>query len=210
VGGSGRRRLLSHHADTRVFRSLISAGWVADIVGPIALFVTALVIFSLITGFLTSQIRSSHLSAVDRALGLGFGAARGALIACIAYIALNYFIPPEGRPAWIAQARTLPLLNMGAAELEAMVPPDLMKRGGKTAQDMLQKAQAAQKVDQDLNALTGPPDTTETKPAAPAQPTSPPAQVQRQQSAAPPAYTNKMSDQMDQAVQQALQGQDKQ
>lgn len=196
------------NAPTRgFFRSLISASWVAEIVGPIVLFVTALIVFSLITGFLTSQIRSSQLSAVDRALGLAFGAARGALVACLAYIGLNYFIAPENRPPWIAQAKTLPLLDAGAQELAALVPPDMVKKSGKTAQDMLEKAQQAQKASEDLRALTAAPGGS----PPPAENTAPngPAPAQRQHSTgtpqAPTAYSNKMSDQMDQAV-QAIQG----
>lgn len=184
------------------FRSLISATWIADIVDPIMLFVTALIVFSLVTGFLTSHIRSSQLSAVDRALGLAFGAARGALVACLAYIGLNYFIAPENRPPWIAQAKTLPLLDMGAQELAALVPPDMVKKSSKTAQDMLEKAQQVQKTSEDLRALTAPP-------AEPPAPPETPAQNPRQQSIgqppAPTSYSNKMSDQMDQAVQQAIQ-----
>ena len=190
------------------FRGLISASWVADIVGPIVLFITALIVFSLITGFLTSHIRNSQLSAVDRALGLGFGAARGALVVCLAYIGLNYFIAPENRPPWIAQAKTLPLLDAGAQELAMLVPPDMVKKSGKTAQDMLEKAQQAQKASEDLRALTAPPDDTRPSEAPPADKAAP--NVQRQQSIAQPpaptAYSNKMSDQMDQAVQQAIQG----
>jgi membrane protein required for colicin V production len=190
------------------FRSLISASWVADIVGPIVLFIAALIVFSLITGFLTSHIRNSQLSAVDRALGLGFGAARGALVVCLAYIGLNYFIPPENRPPWIAQAKTLPLLDAGAQELGALVPQDMVKKSGKTAQDMLEKAQQAQKAGEDLRALSAPPE--EAKPGTPAPAGTATPAPQRQQStaqpAAPTSYSNKMSDQMDQAVQQAIQG----
>ncbi len=190
------------------FRNLISASWVADIVGPIVLFITALIVFSLITGFLTSHIRNSQLSAVDRALGLGFGAARGALVVCLAYIGLNYFIAPENRPPWIAQAKMLPLLDAGAQELTMLVPPDMVKKSGKTAQDMLEKAQQAQKASEDLRALTAPPDDSRPNGTQPADKAAP--NIQRQQStgqpAAPTAYSSKMSDQMDQAVQQAIQG----
>ena len=124
------------------FRSMISASWVADIVGPIVLFVTALVVFSLVTGFLTSHIRSSQLSAVDRALGLCFGAARGVLLVCLANIALTYFVPKDNRPAWIAEAKTIGLLDQGADQLASLVPPDLAKKSGKTAQDMLENGMA--------------------------------------------------------------------
>lgn len=185
------------------FRSMISATWVADIVGPIVLFVTALVVFSLVTGFLTSQIRSSQLSAVDRALGLCFGAARGVLLVCIANIALTYFVPKDNRPAWIADAKTIGLLDQGADQLAALVPPDMVKKGGKTAQDMLEKAQQVQKTSEDLRALTAPPGAN----AAPAAGGSPaPHPQSTPQQTAPTSYSNKMSDQMDQAVQQAIQG----
>lgn len=185
------------------FRSVISASWVADIVGPIVLFVTALVVFSLVTGFLTSHIRSSQLSAVDRALGLCFGAARGVLLVCLANIALTYFVPKDNRPAWIAEAKTIGLLDQGADQLAALVPPDLAKKSGKTAQDMLEKAQQAQKASEDLRALTAPPGGS-----PPPSDTTAPNNQRQQSTGAPPAptsYSNKMSDQMDQAV-QAIQG----
>ena len=187
------------------FRSLISATWVADIVGPIVLFVTSLVVFSLITGFLSSHVRNSPLSTVDRALGLCFGAVRGAVVVCLAYIALNYFIAPADRPAWIAEARTLPLLDLGAKELVALVPPDIVKRGDKAAQDVLDKAQAAQRVGQDLDTLSKPAPTAPPAAPAPAGTANHPQQQSINAPSTPTAYSDKMSDQMNQAV-QAVQG----
>ena len=76
----------------------------------------------LIAGRVGQASRSSAIGPIDRVLGFGFGAVKGAIIVVIAFslLVLGYDTVwgPEGRPDWIRNARTYPFVN---AASEAMV-----------------------------------------------------------------------------------------
>lgn len=97
----------------------VPKGVVADIAAGAGVFILALVLLHMIARMLAGRVKNSHLSPVDRTLGLLFGLARGLVLACILYIALAWFLPAgEHRPQWFAQSRTLPYLAAGADRLE--------------------------------------------------------------------------------------------
>jgi membrane protein required for colicin V production len=63
------------------------------------------------------RVRNSVLGPVDRALGFGFGALKGLIIASLAFLLVVLVLDtisggPANRPAWIKEARTYPLLNV--------------------------------------------------------------------------------------------------
>jgi membrane protein required for colicin V production len=62
-------------------------------------FIVTLIVFSLLAALLGGLVRDSPLSGVDRTLGLLFGAARGALLVCLAYIALSVSVAQNDWPA---------------------------------------------------------------------------------------------------------------
>ena len=70
----------------------------------------------LVASSLGRRTRQSVLGPVDRALGLGFGALKGLLIATVLFLAANLaydtvFGGASTRPEWMRTARTYPLLN---------------------------------------------------------------------------------------------------
>ena len=77
----------------------------------------------------------AKLSSFDRIFGLLFGLLRGAVLVCLGYIALAWFMPADKRPDWVTQARTLPLLEAGANTLEDLVPAALREKAVATARD---------------------------------------------------------------------------
>jgi len=98
-------------------------GPIANVSAGAAVFIVALIVLSIITGSVAKQVAQSGLSSVDRLFGLLFGLARGAVLVALGYIALAWYLPPDKpRPHWVAQARTLPLLQSGASMLESLVP----------------------------------------------------------------------------------------
>ncbi|HTH96533.1 MAG TPA: CvpA family protein [Stellaceae bacterium] len=139
-----------------MFHQMISAQWLADIVTPVVIFIVALLLLSMITGIASSRVRNSGMGAADRALGLLFGVARGFIIVCLAYLAMNYFIPPTSRPAWIAEARSLPLLAKGANEMVALVPNSLIAKSTNALKDAQRKAEGARQIKQGLDTLQEP------------------------------------------------------
>jgi len=69
--------------------------------------------------------RTSLLGPIDRVLGFGFGAVKGMVIVVLAFsvLALGYDTVwgPGGRPQWITQARTYPLVNASSEALVQMI-----------------------------------------------------------------------------------------
>lgn len=106
-------------------RQLIAVQIIADIVAGVAIFLFVLIALSILTHWLARRVRESSLGALDRSLGLLFGLARGAVIVCIAWIALIMVLPRQDHPPWITEARTLPLIERGADMLLALLPEDL-------------------------------------------------------------------------------------
>ncbi|ANY20855.1 Colicin V production protein [Tsuneonella dongtanensis] len=76
----------------------------------------------LISGRLGETTRTSFLGPIDRVLGFGFGAIKGTIVVTCAFalLVLGYDAAwgIAGRPDWIKQARTYPLVNASA---DAMV-----------------------------------------------------------------------------------------
>ena len=63
-----------------------------------------------------SRTRRSVLGPVDRALGFGFGALKGLILASLAFLLLVLVLDvvrggPQRRPEWLKNSRTYPLLN---------------------------------------------------------------------------------------------------
>lgn len=85
-------------------------------------FLVVLILLSLVSALIGGLVRESALSGLDHSLGLLFGAARGAVIICIAYIALGFAEPAAQWPAPVADARFLPAAYNGAKVLAGLLP----------------------------------------------------------------------------------------
>ena len=79
----------------------------------------------LIAGRLGQSTRTSILGPIDRVLGFGFGAIKGAIVVTCAFalLVLGYDTVwgYAGRPTWITTARTYPLVNAAADELVQLI-----------------------------------------------------------------------------------------
>lgn len=79
----------------------------------------------LIAGRVGEASRNSILGPIDRVLGFGFGAIKGALIVVVAFslIVLGYDTAwgVAGRPGWMTDARTYPVINASADTLVQMI-----------------------------------------------------------------------------------------
>lgn len=72
------------------------------------------------------RTRSSILGPVDRALGFGFGALKGLILASLGFLLLTLVLDtltggPLRRPAWMTTSRTYPLLNATSASIADFV-----------------------------------------------------------------------------------------
>ena len=106
-------------------RDLIAIKILAEIAAGASIFILVLVGLSVLTHMLSRHIRESSLGAVDRSLGLLFGFLRGAFLVCVVWIVLLWGLPREDHPAWIAEARALPLVEQGADVILEALPEDL-------------------------------------------------------------------------------------
>lgn len=86
-------------------------------------FVIALIVVSVITMKLADWIIDSRIGALDRTLGFLYGAARGILVVAVALLFFNWLAGAKA-PAWIANAKSRPLLETIGAKLESLLPED--------------------------------------------------------------------------------------
>lgn len=79
----------------------------------------------LIAGRLGDKTRTSLLGPIDRVLGFGFGAIKGAIIVVLAFsvLVLGYdtIWGVQGRPTWIATARTYAVVNAASKDLVELI-----------------------------------------------------------------------------------------
>jgi membrane protein required for colicin V production len=79
----------------------------------------------LIAGRMGESTRTSILGPIDRVLGFGFGAIKGAIVVTCAFalLVLGYDTVwgYAGRPTWITTARTYPLVNAASDELVQLI-----------------------------------------------------------------------------------------
>lgn len=101
-----------------------------------AIFVVTLIIVSIITVQVSDLILDSRIGALDRTLGLFFGAARGFLICVIGWAILSWLLQGK-EPEWATTARTRPAMESTRDSIIAMLPENaesiiqrLRERGG--------------------------------------------------------------------------------
>ncbi len=123
-GAAGVAALLLHPKLLPYTLQHISNMTVALVVTIAAIFLVTLVVVSLITVRLADFVLDSRIGALDRTLGVVFGAARGFLICVIGYVFFSWFVPDDKQPDWARQAKMRPFLETTGVQLRAMLPDD--------------------------------------------------------------------------------------
>jgi membrane protein required for colicin V production len=112
----------------------------AQIASGIGIFILSLIVLGIINHYLSANVRTSALGALDRSLGLVFGIVRGGVVVCVAYILMSWAMPnPASRPDVIREARTEPLVAEGAAFLKTLLPAEMVDRGSAAIDTGMQK-----------------------------------------------------------------------
>lgn len=122
--------------------SFISMDVAAGAAAFVGVFAIALIILSLLFSRLSRGVRTSSLSAIDRSLGFLFGVARGAVLVCLAYLLVAWVFPPGEQPAWLREARTMPVIQSGAERLRRLVPDDMQTDAERRAASAAEAARA--------------------------------------------------------------------
>jgi len=89
-----------------------------------AVFLVTLVIVTMITVKLSDLILDSSIGALDRTLGFLFGAARGFLIAAVAFLFFDKLVGEKQYPDWVRDAKLRSLLKESGDQLIALLPTD--------------------------------------------------------------------------------------
>lgn len=103
-------------------RRYIHSELIADLATGVTVFIISLVILSLMSQSLSDKVQRSRLSSVDRILGFFFGVARGVVVILIAYLLAATIVPPAEQPAWVRQAKLVPLVREGGVLVVRMLP----------------------------------------------------------------------------------------
>jgi membrane protein required for colicin V production len=114
---------------TPLIAPYVEQPWLATAIAVGAVFLAVLLVLKLLIAWLAGKVQRSALGGVDRALGLVFGAARGAFLVVVAYIVAGLVLPATDRwPEPVMQARSLPLVADAAAWLVGQLPEDVRPR----------------------------------------------------------------------------------
>ncbi len=126
---------------------LIPIGWAADAAAAAIIFLVVLFVLSAATHAVARAIQKTALNNLDRTLGFVFGLARAVAILAVGLIITDWLTDRQ-RPEWMRTAKTLPLIEVAADGLKAivpssfMVPPDIAKDGLRRANEALDAKKA--------------------------------------------------------------------
>ena len=87
-----------------------------------------LIIATIITTNLAERMRSSRVGTLDRSLGLLYGLARGYVLAALFYLLLIFIFSAKSLPDWIEEARTRPVLQLGAKFMVGLTPKNFLPK----------------------------------------------------------------------------------
>jgi len=89
-----------------------------------AVFLGTLIVVSFVTVKLSDLILDSKIGALDRTLGFLFGAARGLLIAVIAFVFFDKLVGDKAQPDWVKNAKLRPVLKETGDQIITLLPDD--------------------------------------------------------------------------------------
>ncbi len=104
-----------------IAQQYIHSNTVALVAAIGSIFVITLIIVSIITVQISDLILDSRIGALDRTLGLFFGAARGFLICVIGWAFLGWLLQGKN-PEWASTSRTRPAMENTRDSIIAMLP----------------------------------------------------------------------------------------
>ena len=129
-----------HPTALPIAHQYISSNTVALVAAIGGIFVVTLIIVSIITVQISDLILDSRIGALDRTLGLFFGAARGFLICVIGWAFMGWLLQGKN-PEWAAASRTRPAMENTRDSIIAMLPENaealiqrLREKGGPDAE----------------------------------------------------------------------------
>ncbi len=127
-------------------RSMIASPWLGSIAAYAGCFLVVFIPLSFMSHRFSQSVKNSPIGPLDRAMGIAFGVVRGLIVVGLAYLAFTYYTPIRQQPAWLLNARTLPIMQSTAQAMLAVVP-------NQTPRDYVADGPAAPRSDDDLGNL---------------------------------------------------------
>ena len=137
-----------------IARGIIPIEWAADAVASVLIFLAVLLALSIVTNAVSRTIQKSALNNLDRSLGFVFGLARALAILGVGLIITDW-LTTASRPIWMTRAKTLPIIELSADGLKAVLPATFMAAGD-AAKDGAAKINKAVEAKQTLDRLNLP------------------------------------------------------
>jgi membrane protein required for colicin V production len=103
-------------------RSIIDTPMLADATLIAVVFLTSLIVFSLLTANISERVLDSRVGAIDRTLGFVYGLLRGLILVVIAYLIVAQIVERPNMPKWVTQARSLYLIESTGDTIKSFVP----------------------------------------------------------------------------------------
>ncbi len=128
--------LFAYQAFREDMRRLIDTQMLADAVLILSVFLISLILFSFLTISLSDRVLDSKVGAVDRSLGFVYGLVRGLILVVIAYLIVGQVYDQKDFPAWVKQARSLPVIVSVGEGIKSILPDNpesILKRGDRPA-----------------------------------------------------------------------------
>lgn len=94
-----------------VIDDFVRPGWLADGIAAVALILSLYGVFTFLSSLLVQKWGADKPGPVDGTMGFIFGLARGFILVALIYLFYGWTTSPSQRPAWITNARFLPLIE---------------------------------------------------------------------------------------------------
>lgn len=142
-----------------------------DILGDVlsygVIFISIVIILSIVSHILAESVRAVGLGAVDRGLGVLFGLARGLLVLAVLYLPVHLSLDDETKASWFTGSKTQPMLETMADALAEYMPDSTVKKIQDTVKSGAETAEDAATAKDAVDAIKGdaPPPAQDQKPA---------------------------------------------
>lgn len=133
-------------------KNFINNGLFAGILTSLIIFTLFSIIWIYSTAHITTKIRTSKLSGLDRFLGLFFGIMRAFLLIILFNILVNWVIPVDKQSEVLTESKYFQIAGNFAKPVEDMIPPETLDMI-KTTTESLSPEEKEQQKEQDAFAL---------------------------------------------------------
>jgi membrane protein required for colicin V production len=176
----------------------------ADILSYGMIFLTVVILLSIISHMIAEGIRSIGLGSIDRTLGIIFGLLRGLLLMAILYLPFHLSLDVATKKEWFVDSKTQPWLEGIADGLTEYLPDSALKQikdsTDKVREEAGGKSSAVKERLEEIDLLQGDKDANEQ--AGPPMPSGTPVEVVPAPVENKDGYSEEFREKMDEMFQQ--------